>query len=153
MSIESFKNKVKTHAAKAAFKWLNDVKERSKKIGNINYSEHRIQNYLLSEELSVQQKKLLTHLRCKMTKVRANYTKMYESKYCQLCLQKGEIFEDSQDHILLCKSLFENGELDTGTDYFDIFSEKIDKQEKITILIEEKLKQREQKLKEHNITR
>ena len=153
MSIESFKNKVKTHAAKAAFHWLNDIKERSKKIGNIQYSEHKIQNYLLSEKLSVQQRKLLTHLRCKMTKVRANYTKMYESIYCQLCLLKRGSFEDSQEHIVLCKSLSEEGEIDTGTDYFDIFSEETNKQEKITILIEEKLKKREQMLKKQNITR
>ena len=88
-----------------------------------------------------------------MTKVRANYTKMYKSKNCQLCLQNGEIFEDSQEHILVCKQILKDGEIDTGTDYFDIFSEKTDKQERITILIEEKLKKREQILKKHNITR
>ena len=100
MSTESFKNKVKTHVAQAAFLWLNDVKNQSKKIGNIKYSELKIQNYLISDKLSVKQRKLLAHLRCKMTKLRANYPKMYESKYCQLCLLNGKIFEDSQDHIL-----------------------------------------------------
>ena len=51
------------------------------------------------------------------------------------------------------KQIFKDGEIDTGTDYFDIFSEKTNKQEIITILIEEKLKNREQILKKHNITR
>ena len=126
---------------------------RSKKIRNIKFPEHKIQNYLQSEELSVQQRKLLTHLRCRMTKVRANYTKMYESNYCQLCLQNGEFFEDSQEHLIKCNSLFKDGEIDIGTDYLDIFSEKIEQQEKITIILEEKLKLREQILKKINTTR
>ena len=99
---------------------------RSKKIRNIKFPEHKIQNYLQSEELSVQQRKLLTHLRCRMTKVRANYTKIYESNCCQLCPQNGEFFEDSQEHLIKCNSLFKDGEIDIGTDYLDIFSEKIE---------------------------
>ena len=88
-----------------------------------------------------------------MVKVRANFTKMYDSKFCQMCLQSGEYFEDSQEHLIKCNYLFKDGEIDTGTQYSDIFSERIDQQERITILIEEKLKLREQIMKKHNITR
>ena len=116
MSTEAFKDKVKTHAAQAAFQWLNEEKERSKKIRNIKFSEHKIQNYLLSEELSVQLRKLLTHLRCRMTKARADYTKMYESNDCQLCHQNGEFFEDSQQLLMKCNSLFKDGEIDIETE-------------------------------------
>ena len=117
-------------------------KDVLRKIVNIEFLELKIQNYLISEELSVQQRKLLTHLRCRMIKVRANFTKMYDSKYCQICLQIGEYFEDSQEHLIRCNSLFKDGKIDIGTQYSDIFSEKIDQQERIAILIEEKLKLR-----------
>ena len=60
---------------------------------NVTFNLFVIQNYLLSEELSVQLRKLLTHLRCRMTKARADYTKMYESNDCQLCHQNGEFFD------------------------------------------------------------
>ena len=46
-----------------------------------------------------------------------------------------------------------DGEIDIGTDYLDIFSEKTEQQEKITIILEEKLKLREQILKKINTTR
>ena len=75
MSEESFKNKVKTHASAAALVWLNSEKEKSKKVGHIQYSEIHIQNYLNSENLTVSQKKILTHLRGKMIKLRANFPK------------------------------------------------------------------------------
>ena len=70
MSEESFKSIVKTHAAAAALVWLNSEKEKSKKVGHIQYSEIHIQNYLNSENLTVSQKKILTHLRGKMIKLR-----------------------------------------------------------------------------------
>ena len=54
---------------------------------------------------------------------------------------------------MLCNSLYVKGEIDTGTVYYDIYSDKIEKQEKITILLEQKLKKREQMLKDQNIPR
>ena len=143
MSKEMFKNKVKTHVNEAAFVWLNNEKQRSKKIQNMKYSKLYIQNYLLSEKLSIRQRKFLTHLRGKMVKVKTNFSRMHENVFCPLCFQMGYNYDDSQEHLLQCISLCNTGDIDTGTQYTDIYSESPEKYEKVTLIIEQKLKLRE----------
>ena len=95
MSQQSFKNKVKIHANEAAFTWLKNEQQNLKKIKDMNYSSLLIQNYLKSEKLNVQQRKFLTHMRCKMIKVRRNFSRMHECLLCPLCSTKRYHFEDS----------------------------------------------------------
>ena len=151
MSEELFKNKVKTHVAAAALVWLKHEKERSKKLSHVQYSELSLQNYLKSDNLNVQQRKLLTNFRSKMIKVKANYSKMYESLLCQLCLQSDIENEDTQEHLILCSYLSQQGDIDIGTKYSDIYSEEPDRYEKITILFEQKLKLRDKLLRNKNL--
>ena len=147
MSEESYKSKVKACVTKAAYKWLIEQKLKSKKIKNIHFAQLKMQNHLTSQNLSVSQRKFLIHLRCKMVKVRTNYSKMYDSKYCQLCspsTQNDESSEDSQEHLLLCPSLSANDEaIKQNTHYTDIFSEDISKQEYVTLILENKFKLRQ----------
>ena len=151
MSEELFKSKVKDCVNKAAHNWLMEQKMKSKKIKDIQYEEHnKIQDYLLSENLSVSQRKFLIHLRCKMVKVRSNYSGMYESKYCQLCsppILIDQPLEDSQEHLMLCSSLSANEPIKENTHYSDIFSEDIEKQEYVTLILEQKFKLRKKLLK------
>ena len=147
MSEESFKALVKTHVAKAALLWLNNEKQRSKKIRNIEYSDLKIQEYLKSDNLNVDQRKLLAHLRGQMVKVRANYSKMYETIFCSLCEQSGKKFVDSQEHLLHCRSLCKYGDISIGTEYLYIYSEEPSKYESITILLEQNIKLREKLLR------
>ena len=147
MSKDAFKTKVKKHATAAALVWLNSEKERSKKVGPLNYSELCIQNYLTSDNLNVKQKKILTHFRGKMIKVRANYSKMHESILCQLCLQNNINSEDTQQHLLDCTTLINNGDISNNTEYSDIFHEEPVKYENITLLLEQKLILRERSLR------
>ena len=151
MSEELFRNKVKTHATTAAFVWLKHEKERSKKLSHVQYSELSIQNYLKSEKLNVQQRKLLTHFRSKMVKVKANYSKMYECLNCELCLQSDIAKEDNQEHLLICRYLSQQGDIDNGTDHSDIYSEEQDRYERIVVLLEQKLKLREKLLRNKNL--
>ena len=147
MSVESFKKKVKNHVSETALHWLLNEKQRSKKVGNVEYSNLSIQNYLKSEILDVQQKKFLTQLRGKMVKVRANYSKMYENIFCPLCISSGKNFEDSQEHLLKCNILCNDNDLDIGTEYSDIYSEEQSKFKEITVLLEQKYKLRERLLR------
>ena len=146
MSQESFKEKVKAHINEAAFKWLKNEQQSLRKIQDLKYSSLSIQNYLKSEYLSVQQRKFLSHLRGKMIKVRKNYSKMYESLFCPLCSSKGYLLEENQKHLLDCVSLSNNSELDTGTNYSDIFSDIPEKYENITVLLQQKLRLRDKLL-------
>ena len=147
MSEDSFKTRVKSHAVAAALVWLNSEKERSKKVGRLFYFELRIQNYLTSENLNVKQRKILTHLRGKMIKVRANYSKMHESILCQLCLQNNIHSEDTQQHLLDCITLINDGDISNNAEYSDIFHEEPVKYENITLLLEQKLILRERLLR------
>ena len=151
MSEELFRNIVKKHAAAAALDWLKHEKERSKKLSHVQYSELSMQNYLKSENLNVHQRKLLTHFRSKMVKVKANYSKMYESLNCQLCLQSDIVKEDTQEHLTICTYLSQPGDIDIGTEYSDIYCEEPDKYERITVLLEQKLKLREKLLRNNNL--
>ena len=130
-----------------AFNWLKTEKERSKKTENLSYSSLSIQDYLTSGNLSIQQRKLLTHLRGKMVNVKTNYSKMHNNLLCILCSEKGYAIEESQEHILQCFSLCKNDDIYAGTEYRDIFSNKSEKYENITILFEHKLKIRDKLLK------
>ena len=150
MSVESFKKKVKNHVSETAFHWLLNEKQRSKKLENNEYSEFIIQKYLKSEILDVKQKKFLAQLRCKMVKVRANYSKMYDNIFCPLCISSGKNVEDSQDHLLKCNILCNDFDIDTGTDYMDIYSEEPRKFEEITVLLEQKYKLRGKLLRTHS---
>ena len=147
MSEDSFKTRVKTHATAAALFWLQSEKERSKKVSSLTYPELRIQNYLISENLNVKQRKILTHFRGKMIKVRANYSKMHESILCQLCLQNNINSEDTQQHLLDCTTLINYGDISNNTEYSDIFHEEPVKYENITLLLEQKLTLRERLLR------
>ena len=66
-----------------------------------------------------------------MVKVRANYSKMFYNIFCPLCFSSGENFEDCQDHQLKCKILSNDKDIDTGTDYMNIYSEEPRKFEEI----------------------
>ena len=86
-----------------------------------------------------------------MIKVKANYSKMYESLNCQLCLQSDIENEDNQKHLLICKYLSQQGDIDTGREYSDIYCEEPDRYEKISVLLEQKLKLREKLLINNNL--
>ena len=86
-----------------------------------------------------------------MIKVKANYSKMYESLNCQLCLQSDIENEDNQEHLLICKYLSQQGDIDIGTEYSDIYCEEPARYEKITVLLEQKLKLRDKLLRNNNL--
>ena len=87
-----------------------------------------------------------------MVNVKTNFSKMHKNLLCILCSQKGYDVEDSQEHILQCISLCKNGDIYAGTEYRDIFSNKSEKYEKITILFEQKIRIRKKLLKSKSDT-
>ena len=86
-----------------------------------------------------------------MIKVKANYSKMYECLNCELCLQSDIAKEDNQEHLLICRYLSQQGDIDNGTDHSDIYSEEQDRYERIVVLLEQKLKLREKLLRNKNL--
>ena len=147
MSTDSFKSIVKTAANIQAFKWLTDKKLSSKKIMYIQHPAFGMQGYLTSQTLSVEQRKFLMHARSRMLKLRLNYKNMHESDSCPLCssspIPSVDNYKDSQEHLLICSELSSNTEMmPDNLEYRDIFSDKVDRQEKVTLILEEKFRLR-----------
>ena len=80
-----------------------------------------------------------------MLPLRSNYHNMYKDEFCPLCvIIRQEYFIDNQEHLLNWKVVNKTAEVtEIEVDYNDIFSENISKQEKITIILENKFNKRE----------
>ena len=106
MTKETFKNRVKEACRKKAFKFLMEEKEKvCSKMGKLRYSELAMQNYLSSQELSTQKKKLLFLLRVRMLKIPNN---MGQRNVCSLCEDDNNKHLDNQEHLLFCSKIREN---------------------------------------------
>ena len=93
-----------------------------------------MQPYLISSDLSTQNKQILFKLRSKMLKIKSNYSSMYRNNMqCSLCEQVGTI--ENEEHLLVCSRLTDHPSLkdDIGTvQYSDVFSSNGQKQQLAT---------------------
>ena len=74
------------------------MKYEHSKMDNIIYTELNIQNYLISEELSVDQKRTIFHFRTHMANFEDNFRGQNPSVPCKICL----MHVDSQEHVVNC---------------------------------------------------
>ena len=121
MSKETWKQKVKEKCNESALIYLKS--KIKSKLSQIDYQELKIQEYLLSDDISIRNKKLIFSLRSEMVSVSKNYGLIKLCKYCP------EI--DSQEHLIKCVKLEEvkpNTILNHNEiEYKDIFSNNVDK--------------------------
>ena len=105
----------------------------------------KLQEYLISENLSNKQKQLLFSLRTRSAPVKTNYRNRYKlNMFCSLCEDQTE--EESEIHLLRCKStVTEVGDIGDSK-YEDIFSPNVYRQEKITNIFSKIFKMREKLL-------
>ena len=118
---------------------LVEKKETHSKLRNLNYHELKIQNYLLCQEISVHQAKILLKFRTRMANYGNNFLGNNEIKHCKLC----ESHPDSQDKIYDCK--FNQQNIKMSGKYEDIFDKNISP--KLVKMLEEISKKREEKLR------
>ena len=86
MSVEKFKNKVNKATTKLALKFLNDVKNKLSKVLHIQFSELKLQEYLLPKKTSVKLAKFIYQARNRMLDVKANYGNKYGNNLlCIIC--------------------------------------------------------------------
>ena len=83
-----------------------------------------MQEYLKSEEFSLSQKKLLFQLRCKMLKIKANFSAFYKNKIsCSFCENPDS--EENEEHLLKCPFLVNDESIKNyifQVKYNDVFS-------------------------------
>ena len=143
MTKETFKNRVKEACRKKAFKFLMEEKEKvCSKMGKLRYSELAMQNYLSSQELSTQKKKLLFLLRVRMLKIPNN---MGQRNVCSLCEDDNNKHLDNQEHLLLCSRIRENlSELEKNDNikYEHIYETDIQKLKAVINLLQKAIRTR-----------
>ena len=102
MSWQRFKNLVKQRLKVNASIFLCSLKEQHSKLQNLN--SYSFQDYLQTNELSIEQKKLLFSLRCRMTPTKSNYKNNFkENMSCRICQVEDSI--ESDQHLLTCRQV------------------------------------------------
>ena len=84
-SKEAFKKVVKSRAKEIAFRKLSKIKNEHSKMSNLDYSELEIQNYLLREDLKIEQKRMLFKYRTRMAEYGENFRAGRAQVMCPLC--------------------------------------------------------------------
>ena len=115
----SFKNMVKIKTKEFALDNLNLSKFKHSKMDNLIYTELKIQDYLLSEEISVQQKRILFQFRTRMSNFADNFRGPNPPVPCKICC----MHVDSQNHAVNCVETMKNVK-ETGK-YEEIFTNNI----------------------------
>ena len=136
ISKNRFKNMVKKSAVTASINHLNKLKNKHSKLDNITVDNLKSRQHPSDERLNISQMKLLFKLRTRMIKVDHNYGK---KNTCKICT----IGPDDQIHLTKCLFLrLKCPDIQT-IDYSDIFSDNIDKLNKVAIAFEKVLRERE----------
>ena len=123
MSKMKFKKIVKEKIQLKVMSYLVTLQNKHIKSENLHIKAN-MQEYLSSEELSLSQKKLLFLLRCKMLKIRANFSSFYNNKIsCSLCENLDS--EETEEHLLCCPFLLNEEKVKNEirtVKYSDVFS-------------------------------
>ena len=134
----SFKKLVKIKIMEFALDNLNMSKFKHSKTDNLLYTELKIQDYLLSEETSVQQKRILFKFRTRMSNFTENFRGPNPPIPCKIC----NMHVDSQNHAVNCIETMKNVK-ETGK-YDEIFTNNISAG--TAVMLEKILEFRENKL-------
>ena len=147
MKINKFRKIVNNAIRKKTLKDLNKVKMSHSKVKHIEYASLDMQNYLKPGNLTMFEAKFAFHARCRMLKVRTNFSQSNSSKFCPLCKDPDNL--DTQSHLLECEQIVHD-ELVVGkaTEYDQLFSKNIDDQTVIIKMLKNCLEKRKKILEE-----
>ena len=141
---------LKSHARNVAFEYLKEVQSNHSKVMHINYSTFQTQPYLQSECISKKEAETLTALRSQCLRgIRNNFPKMFERKLsCPLkCFPSGSEQDDTQQHILNCKML----STETQMNISDIFSYNVEEQARLANMVNKLMRKREKLLEDEEL--
>jgi hypothetical protein len=95
-SKETFKNIVKVKIREFTLEKLNEAKFKHSKMDSLVYTDLNMQEYLLNEEISVEQKQTIFQFRTHMANFASNYGET--NNPCKLC----QMHIDCQAHSIVC---------------------------------------------------
>ena len=130
-SKDSFKLLVKNQIRKAAFAGLKEIQESHSKSKKIDYSELKMQEYLLPDNgMTNKEKSFAFSARAQMLDVKCNFKSAKSDLRCSLGCDSNE----DQEHLLHCPAL-NNDDLTAVPKYQDIFSNNHMKVKKVTQIL------------------
>jgi hypothetical protein len=118
-SANSFKRYVKIKTKEYALEYLLGIKTDRIKMDDLVYTELKMQKYLKTEEIPVNEAKNLFKYRTKSANFKDNFGDRYEYKGCPLCT----VQLDTQVHSVQCERVQE--EISIEGRYSDIFRGKV----------------------------
>ena len=128
MSKNKFKSIVTNSIFDVAREYLISLKNKHSKSEGLS-ANNKIQDYLISNQLTTEEKQLLFHLRTRSYDCKANYRTLYKNQLaCSICGQ-----EDNQQHLLSCSTTAHGLDL-KDVQYSDIFG-TVEKQVRITKIL------------------
>ena len=122
MSKYSFKNIVKKHIENETFYYLLSVKEKHKKMQNLQYNQLEMQEYLKENYLTPVQAKIVFRFRTRMEKFSENFKGGRPTKQCPLC----DEHLDTQTNSYQCKVILKNIKISGNIE--DIYKQTITKE-------------------------
>ena len=145
MKISKFRNIVNKAIRKKALKDLIHVKISHNKVRHIHYDGLEVQKYLRPGNLTVFEAKFAFHARCRMLKVKTNFSQSYNVKFCPLC-KKPECL-DTQPHLLECERIVHDDLVVGKKPYNDqLFSNNINDQTIIVKMLKKSFEKRKENL-------
>ena len=116
----SFKKLVKIKIKEYALDKFNESKFKHSKMDDLIYTELKIQDYLISEEISVEEKRNIFHFRTRMASFSDNYKEGQSvGNPCSIC----RLHIDSQKHAVNCVETMKN--VKKNGNYNEIFTNNI----------------------------
>ena len=134
----TFKNLVKVRIQEYALDSLNEKKFQHSKMDDVIFTELKIQDYLVSEELSLAQKQNIFLFRTRMSDFHENFRGGNQSIPCKMC----SLHVDSQNHSVNCIEIRKHVKM--SGKYDDIFTQKVSVE--TAVMLENIVKFRENKL-------
>ena len=139
---------VKEARRQKALEYLKREIERKKlsKMRNLSYDCLKIQEYLTSDKIYMNRKKIAFKIRTRMLQVNFNFGNRIS---CPMCKEK----DDDQNHLLECRILKDNCvEIKENQNFEinDVFKGEMEKINEITRIINRALKKREEIMLDQN---
>ena len=140
MNKSKFKKLVNSQLREVSRDYLTSLKSDHKKLDNLK-NDYKLQDYLSSSNLTVEEKQTLFKCRTRMIDVKSNFKiKHGQNLSCLFCTK-----EETQSHLLTCQEITVG--VDTRAVQHDDIFKNLSKQESIAKVMNKILKQRSTKFK------
>ena len=148
LSKYSFKKIVREKISQSALKALVQEQKSLSKVNHFDFTELKLQEYLLPNKLDLRLSKFVFLLRSRMLDVRCNFKNKYSDTLCPLCMAD----QDTQQHLMVCSVLEEPDVVQEVPLYEELFQKDTKKINQIAIILKMKFDKRQELMKNDTTT-